>query len=255
MFRCNTMRPHQQYHGSEGGATGLARALSKLGYCSRSLAVDLIRAGKVQVDGRICRDPQYRVHPVKQHIEVEEHKLQAAKFIYLALNKPRGLVTTRSDEKGRPTVYQCFEGRALPFISPVGRLDQASEGLLLFTNDTAWAAPITDPASMILKIYHVQIDCVPEAALVSRLREGVSASGEHLEARSVEVLRAGTRNGWLQIMLDEGKNRHIRRLLEAFGISVRRLVRIAIGPLKLGDIPKGAFRELSHEEVDQLRVR
>jgi 23S rRNA pseudouridine2605 synthase len=177
MFRSHDMRPGQQHRGNQAGPTGLARALSKLGYCSRSAAADLIRTGKVRVDGAIRRDPHYQVQHVKQRIEVEGHKVQAAKFVYLALNKPRGLVTTRSDEKGRPTTYQCLEGHSFPFISPVGRLDQASEGLLLMTNDTHWAAGITEPGSGILKIYHVQINCVPDTALAGRLQQGVDVGG------------------------------------------------------------------------------
>src|SRR5712671_1271663 len=123
------------------------------------------------------------------------------------LNKPRGLVTTRNDEKGRKTVFACFLGHELPFVTPVGRLDKASEGLLLFTNDTAWASRITDPASHLEKVYHVQVNCLAGSTFVQRLLQGVSAEGEFLDARGARVLRQGEKNSWLEIVLDEGKNR------------------------------------------------
>ena len=168
------------------------------------------------------------------------------------LNKPRGLVTTAQDERGRDTVYRCLDGAGLPWLAPVGRLDKTSEGLLLFSNDPAWAAAITDPGRGPSKTYHVQIDRVPEAALPTRLVEGVDDGGEHLRASEVRVLRCGERNAWLEIVLDEGRNRQIRRLLAAFDIDVLRLVRVAIGTLPLGELPKGQWRRLDASEVDAL---
>src|SRR5712671_4548211 len=168
------------------------------------------------------------------------------------LNKPRGLVTTRNDEKGRKTVFACFLGHELPFVTPIGRLDQASEGLLLFTNDTAWAARITDPSGNLDKTYHVQVDCVAEGVLCEQMERGVVSNGEKLAAKQARVLRQGEKNSWLEIVLDEGKNRHIRRLLETFGIEVLRLVRVSIGNLQLGDLPKGQFRYLVQQEVTAL---
>jgi 23S rRNA pseudouridine2605 synthase len=180
---------------------------------------------------------------------VEEQAVRAEPKVYLMLNKPRGLVTTASDEQGRATVLECLAGAKLPFVSPVGRLDKASEGLLLFTNDTAWAARITDPASHLEKTYHVQVDCLADDTLVRRLQEGVNADGDVLAAKRVRVLRQGTKNSWLETVLDEGRNRHIRRLLAAFGVEVVRLVRVAVGPLELGPLAKGAFRALTPAEV------
>src|SRR5438552_19128632 len=121
-------------------------------------------------------------------------------------NKPRGAITTASGERGRGNVYQCLA--QYPFVSPVGRLDKASEGLLLFTNDTAWAARITDPATHLDKVYHVQVDRLADAALTGQLTAGVTANGEVLAARRVSVLRHGEKNSWLEVALDEGKNRH-----------------------------------------------
>jgi 23S rRNA pseudouridine2605 synthase len=168
------------------------------------------------------------------------------------LNKPRGLVTTRVDPRGRDTVYAALDEASLPFVSPVGRLDKASEGLLLFTNDTRWAARLLDPASGVEKVYHVQIDRAPEDALLARLTEGVDDAGERLAALRASVLRTGGRTGWLEVVLDEGRNRHIRRLLAALGVEVLRLVRVAVGPLPLGDLAKGAWRHLTPEEVRAL---
>jgi 23S rRNA pseudouridine2605 synthase len=168
------------------------------------------------------------------------------------LNKPRGLVTTASDEQGRPTVYQCFDEAKLPALSPVGRLDKASEGLLLFTNDTAWAAYVTAPERGVEKVYHVQVDCVAEKTLIEQMERGLNLEGDFLWANRATILRHGSRNSWLEIVLTEGKNRHIRRLLGALGVGVLRLVRVAIGSVQLGSLPKGAFRPLTEKEVKML---
>jgi 23S rRNA pseudouridine2605 synthase len=230
----------------------LARALSKLGYCSRSQARDLIAAGRVRVNGAPRRDPECWVDLDKDRITVDEQALQGAPKVYLMLNKPRGLVTTRADEQDRATVCECLAGKGLPFVSPVGRLDKASEGLLLFTNDTEWAARITDPANHLDKLYHVQVDCLADDALAARMEKGVNAEGDFLAAKRAKVLRLGSRNSWMEVTLDEGKNRHIRRLLAALGVNVHRLIRVAIGPLPLGNLPKGEFRHLTENEVKEL---
>ena len=166
----------------------------------------------------------------------------------------RRYVTTASDERGRDTVYALLEGAALPWVAPVGRLDKASEGLLLLTNDSAWAARITAPESHLEKTYHVQIDRLPDASLPAALTRGVDEDGERLSARRVSELRRGKKNAWLEIVLDEGRNRQIRRLLAAHGIGVLRLVRVAIGPVALGTLAKGAFRALDAGEMAALAL-
>lgn len=231
---------------------GLARALSKLGFCSRSQAQTLVAEGRVRVDGAVRRDAELRVDPDRDRIEVDGMRVAAGERVYLALNKPRGVVTTASDERGRGTVYDCLDDPGLPFLSPVGRLDRASEGLLLFTNDTRWAARITDPAAHLDKTYHVQVDRLADEELLRRMAEGVAAGDDFLAAKRAGLLRSGTRNSWLEVVLDEGRNRHIRRLLEALGVGVLRLVRVSIGPLALGDLPRGAHRRLAPEEVAAL---
>jgi len=231
----------------------LARALSKLGYCSRSAARTMILEGKVRVNGRTERRPETRVDPDADRFEINGQSVCSSKKIYLALSKPRGLVTTASDEKGRRTVYECFKGAGLPWISPVGRLDRASEGLLLFTNDSRWAARILDPASRLDKVYHVQVDGLVNESLLGRMSSGLTApEGDFLRAKKARVLRSGKRTCWLEIVLDEGRNRHIRRLLAMLDIEVLRLVRIAVGPISLGNLAKGKFRALTETEVRAL---
>ena len=231
--------------------TGLARALSKLGYCSRSQAAVLIRAGRLTVGGKTVRDPERPVLIGKDRICVDGAEVTASRMIYLVLNKPRGVVTTDSDEQGRETVYDLLPP-GLPWIGPVGRLDKASEGLLLLTNDSEWAAKITDPASHLEKCYHVQVDCLPTQEFLAQIREGVAADGDHLCAKDVRVLRQGGKNSWLEITLDQGRNRHIRRMLAALGVDVLRLLRVSVGPLPLGDLKKGTSRSLTLEEKAAL---
>lgn len=226
--------------------------MSKLGICSRTEAAALISAGRVSVDGRVIRDIEFPVVRGVQRIAIDGVETGQGEVRYLMLNKPRGLVTTAHDERGRDTVYRCFDGAGLGWIAPVGRLDKASEGLLLFANDPEWAAGITAPETGPPKTYHVQVDRLPDELLLAGLAAGVAVEGELLRASSVTVLRCGARNAWLEIVLDEGRNRQIRRLLNAFDVHVLRLVRIAIGGLTLGDLAKGQWRHLSPAEVAAL---
>jgi 23S rRNA pseudouridine2605 synthase len=248
------MKPPRRAHTSHpaGRGCGLARALSKLGFCSRSQAWPLIQSGRVRVNGATRCDPEWCVDLLRDHIKVDDQPVRGQAKVYLMLNKPRGLVTTTSDEQGRETVFSCLTDKGLPFLAPVGRLDKASEGLLLFTNDSAWAAQITSPGTHLDKTYHVQVDCLANEELARRIQAGATADGDTLAAKRVSVLRQGARNSWLEIILDEGKNRHIRRLLAALGIGVLRLVRVAIGPLPLGNLPKAAFRRLTPAEIQAL---
>ena len=209
----------------------------------------------MKVNGKVARDVALRVSPERNVIEVDGTAVMRAERVYLALNKPRGLVTTRDDPRGRPTIYQCLEGSTLPFVAPVGRLDKASEGLLLLTNDSRWSSRLLDPASHVEKVYHVQVKGLIDAATVARMAAGVTevSSGERLDVVRASLLRVGSRSSaWVEIVLDEGKNRHIRRLLSELGIEVLRLIRISIGPLTLGTLPKGEWRVLSGSEVRSL---
>jgi 23S rRNA pseudouridine2605 synthase len=230
---------------------GLARALSKVGYCSRSRATALIQAGKVRLNGCIRRDPETPVQIPIDKIEVDHQPVVAHELMYLILNKPRGVVTTASDEEGRATVYAHLD-KDMPWLAPVGRLDKASEGLLLLTNDSEWAARILDPSYGIEKTYHVQIESTSPDFVAAKLSGGVRCGAEVLLIRKAGVLRVGRRNAWLEIVLDEGKNRHIRRMLASLGVNVLRLVRVSIGSLELGTLAKGATRKLSSAEKNDL---
>lgn len=231
---------------------GLARAISKMGYCSRSRAEEAIRAGRVRVNGAVRRNVEAPVHLGKDRIEIDGHEIKKAEKTYLMLNKPRGVVTTASDERGRETIYSFLEkynDDSLNWVAPVGRLDKASEGLLLITNDSEWAAKITAPDTHVDKIYHVQIAGQATAAIIEKLQSGLAVNdGEFLRVKSASVIRSGERNCWVEIVLDEGRNRHIRRMFETIGVALLRLIRVAIGALKLGDLPKGEVRALSEQE-------
>jgi len=213
--------------------------------------VALIRDGRVTLNGRTIRDPESPVLVGRDRIAVDGVEIAEPPKIYLMMNKSRGVVTSASDEQGRKTVYDLL-APGLPWVGPVGRLDKASQGLLLLTNDSEWAAKITDPASHLDKRYHVQIDRVADDSLLTAIKKGARAGGDPLRAKSARVLRRGGKNSWLEITLDEGKNRHIRRLLTAFDVEVLRLVRVAVGPLELGDLNKGAVRELAVGEKEAV---
>ncbi|MBB3977503.1 23S rRNA pseudouridine2605 synthase [Rhizobium azooxidifex] len=231
----------------------LQRAFSKLGICSRKQAEAFILDGRVRVNEKVTTAVDTWVDMKSDRIELDGKPLTAREKVYLALNKPRGLVTTRDDPEGRDTVFDCLEGLDLPFVAPIGRLDKASEGLLLFTNDTQMAQRLLDPDKDVRKIYHVQVSGVPGEAELARMRAGIVADDQLLTAAAVRLLRSGEKNAWLEVQLTEGKNRQIRRMLEALGMECLRLVRVSIGDIPLGDLAKGATRLLSDDEVRSLR--
>lgn len=234
---------------------GLARVLSRLGVCSRSEAVRRIKSGRVRVNGKLTRDPELPADAATDLIEMDGVPLQARERVCIAVNKPRGLVVSTSDERGRDTVYALLQGATLPWLAPVGRLDKASEGLLLMSNDPAWAARLTAPEAHVAKTYRVQVRGLPVPTTFERLRAGVVDKDERLSAESVRVIGGGDKNAWLEIVLVEGRNRQIRRMLAVCGHDVLRLMRVAIGPLELGDLPKGAWRVLTDAEIRGLSGR
>jgi 23S rRNA pseudouridine2605 synthase len=231
---------------------GVARVISKLGLGSRTQAAKWVRDGRVRINGRVVHDPESPARQGLDRIDIDGLEPKSADRMVLMLNKPRGLVTTAKDEQGRDTVYRCFADAALPWLAPVGRLDKASEGLLLFSNDPVWAAMITDPNSAPTKTYHVQINRLPDAALLNALERGAMVDGERLAVNSARCLRSGDKNAWLEIVLSEGRNRHIRRLLAALDVNVLHLVRIAVGSLQLGELQKGRWRMLTTAEIESL---
>jgi 23S rRNA pseudouridine2605 synthase len=219
--------------------------------------VRLVETGRVTVDGLTVRDKALRVRPEDSRIEVDGVPVAKATPVYLAFNKPRGLVTTRDDPAGRATIYDCLTDPSLPFVGPVGRLDKASEGLLLLTNDSRWGAKLLDPASHVDKTYHVQVRGDALATLVARAGDGVvePESGERLSIKQISLLRTGSRGtAWFEVIIDEGKNRHLRRAFALLDAEVLRLVRVAIGPLALGSLVKGAWRHLTKDEARSLSL-
>jgi 23S rRNA pseudouridine2605 synthase len=208
----------------------------------------MILDGRVSVDGRVQRNPERPTDHIER-IAIDGKVAAPVQRLYIALNKPRGLIVTAADDRDRETVFDLLKLSGLPYLAPVGRLDKASEGLLLMTNDSEWAARVTNPETGLLKTYHVQIDGIPDKDVLAAMLRGLEDQGEHLAAANVRVLRTGEKNAWLEVVLDEGRNRHLRRLLAAFSFNVLRLVRIVIGPVELGTLAKGQWRALANDEL------
>ena len=251
---------------------GVARVISKRGFCSRSIAENLVREGRVSLRGKIVRDPDTPAYE-NDEIAVDGKPVEAAQKSYFAMNKPRGIVTTASDEKGRKTVMDLFReqyaklfpGKPVPHISPVGRLDAASEGLLLFTNDTKWADDVLQTRDSgpeagktkrekHLKVYRVQVAGKPTTAELEQMEKGFNVpprvfgeSEEFMHAERAVLHSEGEKNCWLEITLSEGKNREIRRMLAHLGYEVTRLVRIQFDKYKLGNLKPGELRAVSGE--------
>ena len=237
------------------GAHGVARVISKRGYCSRSQAEKLVKEGRVTLRGKVVSDidtPTYE----NDEILVDGKPVTASNFVYFAMNKPRGIVTTASDEKGRKTVMDLFReqfakmypGKQMPHIAPVGRLDAASEGLLLFTNDTQWAdEQLTAPSHK--KIYRVQVAGKPTGAELSQMEQGFKVpprvfgeKEEFMHAERITLHSEGEKNCWLEFTLSEGKNREIRRMLAHLGYEVMRLMRIQFDKYVLDDLKPGELK-------------
>lgn len=226
----------------------LERLISKRGLLSRKEAALAILKGSVKVNGQVCKIPLTYVD-TRCVIEIAGEKVIEQKKHYLILNKPKGLIVTRSDEKNRATVYECLKDWQGPLIQAVGRLDQASEGLLLFTNDHKWADKMMDPKTHVDKIYHVQATPIPDEETLKKFSSGIILEGKKTLPAKFSLIRSGEKTGWIEVRLKEGRNRQIRKMLESENIEVLRLIRIQIGSISLGDLAKGQWRELSVEEI------
>jgi 23S rRNA pseudouridine2605 synthase len=226
----------------------LVRALSKLGLASRSQAYELIRTGQVEVNGKVVTDPAVQVAPGLTRIQVAGVEAERGDWVCIALNKPRKVVTTRSDPEGRPTVYDLIADLDARVV-PVGRLDLASTGLLLMTNDTELADWLTDPANGIVRRYVVTVRGELSDESAQSLKTGIVDRGERLKATSIEILKRSKRETHLIVELDEGRNREIRRMLKAAGHEATRLKRIAFGGIELGDLAPGTWRHISVDDV------
>jgi 23S rRNA pseudouridine2605 synthase len=231
------------------GHVSLERALSKLGLASRSEAREMIRGGRVTVDGRTETDPLLDVVPERIRVEIDGRSTSRTEPLTVLLHKPRGVVTTRSDPEGRPTVYGCLEGLDAHVI-PVGRLDAATSGLILLTNDTRFADWVTDPRNGVPRVYLVTVRGELSDDTARRLEEGIEESGERLAASRAAVRKRSKRETHLVVELTEGKNREIRRMLAAAGHEVTRLRRVSFGGLELGELAPGKWRAIP---VDELR--
>ena len=247
-------RPRPQAAGELRGRLSLARALSKFGACSRSEAARFVEAGRVRVNGATVRWPQRRIDPRRDRVTLDGRRVSdAVERIVLALHKPVGYVTTRSEPGGRSTVYDLLTD-VPTWVFPVGRLDRDSSGLLLLTNDHRLGHRLTDPESHVPKTYHVRVQGRPELAALEALREGVVLP-DATQTRPARVrLLGGARDGstWLEITLTEGRNRQIRRMCSSVGHDVLQLVRVRIGALPLGDLAPGEWRRLGPRQIALL---
>ena len=229
----------------------LERIISKRGLLSRKEAAIAILEGLVWVNGRICKIP-LTYFDSRCTIEIKGERVVEQKKHYLILNKPKGLIVSRSDEKNRPTVYECLKDWTGPLIQAVGRLDQASEGLLLFTNDHVWADKLMNPKTHVIKIYHVQATPVPTDEILLKLSQGIILEGKMTMSAKFKLIRFGDKNGWIEVSLKEGRNRQIRKMLKTEDIEVMRLIRVQLGTILLGDLKKGEWRVLTEKEIKVL---
>jgi 23S rRNA pseudouridine2605 synthase len=226
----------------------LERALSKLGLASRSQARELIIQGRVTVAGKTVTNPSMRIEPERTVIAIDGSVSRIADPLTIVLHKPRGYVTTRSDPEGRKTVYDLIEDLPVRVV-PVGRLDLATSGLLIMTNDTQFANWLTDPASAVDRVYLATVEGRATDATVEQLLNGVTVHDDNLSAAAAVVRKASNRESHLTVTLREGKNREVRRLLAATGHPVTRLRRVQFGALELGTLAPGKWRKVSEEEL------
>lgn len=229
----------------------LHRALSKLGWGSRKQAWGWIRNGEVCVDGRVETNPLAWVDLGRQQITREGTAPAAKRLVTLALHKPRGVVTTRSDERGRRTVYDLLQPE-VPWVFPAGRLDADSEGLLILTNDSRLSVRLTDPNEHVPKRYEIMVRGRPTPETLDRLRAGVDLADGPTRPARLKVLRERGEDTLVEMTLTEGRNRQARRMWAAVGHRVRRLKRVAIGAYQLGELPPGQIRRLGPEDLGRL---
>jgi 23S rRNA pseudouridine2605 synthase len=232
----------------------LERVISKAGLGSRTEARRWIAAGRVCVNGRKIQTPDYWVDFARDRVTLDDKPVHAGKKIYLLLYKPKGYLTAYKDPEGRPTVYDLMSA-VDQWVFPVGRLDLDSSGLLILTNDSQFAERLTNPVHNAPKTYQVKASTLLTEEQLDKLRSGVTLSDGPTRPAIVKRLRDAAKYTYLEITLTEGRNRQVRRMLEAVGSKVLKLVRTAIGPVRIGDLPIGKHRLLTEAEIRQLSPR
>jgi len=237
-----------------GTAERLQKFLARAGVASRRQCEALITAGRVQVNGEVIRTLGTRVRPGRDRVQVDGVGLRAEAPVIIMLHKPAGYITAVSDPEGRPVVLSLLPKAGMPRLFPVGRLDWDTEGLLLLTNDGDLAHLLTHPRHGVSKVYHAKVKGRPTSEVFRRLVQGVVSDGERLSATAARVLRTTQENTWVTIGVHQGRYRQVRRMCEAVGHPVLKLVRVALGPLALGSLPRGQWRPLLPAEVRALEA-
>jgi 23S rRNA pseudouridine2605 synthase len=239
----------------------LDRVLSRFGVASRSVARRAIIDGRVRLNGRVVRDPESWVTPGKDNVQLDGQRLRPERRVYLLFYKPKGVIVSHGDPSGRKTIYDYLGEQAHPggkdrWLAPVGRLDKDTSGLLMLTNDTEFAHFVTNPESAVRKMYRVKLSGLMNDETIAQLASGVRMKrGDDARPVSVRRLEDRGKYTWLEVVLTEGKNREVRRMVEAVGFKVLKLVRTAIGPLTLEGLEVGRWRALTSQEFTALRTR
>lgn len=232
----------------------LERVLSKAGLGSRTEARKWIGAGRVKVNGKLIQTPDHWVDLERDKVTLDGKPVRGSKKVYWLLYKPAGYITTYKDPQGRPTVYDLLR-EAGRWVVPVGRLDQDTSGLLLLTNDTHFAEVVTNPDYKVPKAYLVKTSTRLRDEQIEQLQKGVMLSDGPTQPAMVKRVRESAKYSFIEITIREGRNRQVRRMIEAIGSKVLKLVRTGIGELRIGDLPIGKYRELTEEEVNMLASR
>ena len=228
------------------------KILSRAGVASRRGAEKMMEEGRVTINGATVRELGTKADAARDDIRVDGVRVRPPQGpVYLLLNKPKGVVTTRRDPEGRTTVMDLVP--PVPGLFPVGRLDVTTEGLILLTNDGAFAERVAHPRFEVARVYHAKVRRVPDAATLARMRSGVKVEGQRLAVDEVRVLQAGN-NAWLELKLHEGKHHEVRRLLDAVGHPVSKLKRVALGSVTARGLEPGQYRSLAPHEVRALRA-